>query len=811
MTYEHYIPATYLAQFSAEINMLDRRKSYIWVGDKKTKEIFRSKVENIGGEKNFYSADDEPGFSIDSIWNYESRLYSSLEDLIHCRVDAITWCKVLIPFVTCMFVRGNDFKYRFTNRITSLLGFQERIPINAARCIEIQRLLTPVLASNWIVLTIQGDTNLLTNDTGFFPFQNRIIGQLGYAIPIDKRHVLVLTPRKKGVVLHQRDDKWYPIISYYELPNNNLQLNKIISNYANRNIFSDSEDLIKENLNSIPQYLPSLEPHNIFRFSHKESIAYELTWNRLVSFLESGQHKNNSNVFDLDVDAIVKYWKFPIYFPVNLTEFPTVLNRNKKEITIDCYDPEQYFTYSSFETLFRMKEYKRLLGNFLKEITKIKDKELRLKAFLLRQSALVEINRPIQSLLELSLFWHNTKMFNFQKGLCFSNIKLEKIAIKYFQESCMFDNNNDNSLQNIGTSLLRLGKIDEAFTIFSTLLNSEDEIIRALSNYQVGKIFQYKGNPEAALSQYKKIDTSKLPKIIILDLLVSKNQCFTILKQYDQIPKNCYQVLQIDPKNYDAYLAKIEYFRHSNNDKEYLQTIIKTLSLQISKKKKAKLHSLLSTYYLYSTMEIDKAKKEIITSLEYDPFNYIYHCQYGDILQLNEKKISSFSEYLFSLLLFHKDGRVFNSLGKLFKILGMDNLAIYSFNHAVKILMNDPEVIRPYRNLVKCYLEKGKYKQSEELITKINQIDPETIMSKISNILYMYYSGDFKNALLLLNKLLPQFPENPELVLLKIIILSKYHQNEEFQELLESIRKNENIVYLKNKYKHELSQLDISL
>jgi len=123
MPLHHYLPATFLAAFSADTSTNPRRERPVWAGDKRQHKTYRAPAARLGAENNLYTlvAGEYAPQMVDEIWKeYERGLSNAIGELIAGMVDARTWARVLIPFVACMLVRGPDFAERFGRRMGAL-------------------------------------------------------------------------------------------------------------------------------------------------------------------------------------------------------------------------------------------------------------------------------------------------------------------------------------------------------------------------------------------------------------------------------------------------------------------------------------------------------------------------------------------------------------------------------------------------------------------------------------------------------------------------------------------------------------------
>lgn len=343
MPLHHYLPATYLASFSKDCT-LPRRERLIAVGDKRSERVFSASAANVGAIQNFYTLVDQPRDPqlVEKVWvDYETNLANAVEQLINRHLDARTWAGVLVPFVAGLLVRGPDFNERFEARIEPWRELAGPDNTNQARLLEIQRLLGPVVAAKWIVMTARGGGSLITNDVGFAAFASPR-REVGLAVPLGHKHVLGIIPRRRGSVVVARDGKWWPLIEYVKLrPDNHRQLNVTLAKGARRFIFGADEPTVADYLSCVddaPARVP--EPYELGFIYGPLAMVHEFTWHRLVGVLAKPPDHGDAWKFNLDWEAIASVWKPVIVFPLNLPEFPPALSREGNIIYVDFYDVE---------------------------------------------------------------------------------------------------------------------------------------------------------------------------------------------------------------------------------------------------------------------------------------------------------------------------------------------------------------------------------------------------------------------------------------------------------------------------------------
>lgn len=246
MAKHHYLPATFLAGFSADQRTSPRRKRRLWIGDLQEGRKFSTTAENVAAIGNLYTLVEtqaDPDL-IEQVWTgYEGRLDQAIDLLGSGRLDAKTWIRVLVPLVAGMLVRGPDFDRRFEQRLRALgldpAGeYVSADNVNGARLLELQRLLGPVAVADWTVVRVTGGEPLITNDLGYALFKYRGTSDFGIAIPLNRYFVLNIVPKMEREVVRADSGTWVPIMGYtVNPPTDQENLNQATSSLAQRFIF----------------------------------------------------------------------------------------------------------------------------------------------------------------------------------------------------------------------------------------------------------------------------------------------------------------------------------------------------------------------------------------------------------------------------------------------------------------------------------------------------------------------------------------------------------------------------------------------
>ncbi len=300
MPFQHYLPATYLASFSFD-NSGPRRDRRLFVGDKKNQKTFIAKTGNMCGINDLYKINLIDGIDIDESWsNYEAELDLAIELLINNNISALAWVRVLVPFVTCLLVRGPDFTERFANRFSDLGDINNRADTNIGRMFELQRLLPIIATAKWIVTDPNSSTELITNDLGFIPFRNPRNNEKGMAIPISKKHLLMIVPQIFRWIAYFSRGEWKPYIEYTKLDiGDSNSFNHMMGIYSQRFIFGSNEQLVLDNLKEVTNTAPPFEPYEL-GFPVHFGRDHEMTWYRMINFFTYAKPEESSQAyFDL--------------------------------------------------------------------------------------------------------------------------------------------------------------------------------------------------------------------------------------------------------------------------------------------------------------------------------------------------------------------------------------------------------------------------------------------------------------------------------------------------------------------------------
>ncbi|MFV2045615.1 MAG: tetratricopeptide repeat protein, partial [Anaerolineales bacterium] len=342
---------------------------------------------------------------IDRTWTeYEGQLHTAIADLVNGQVDARTWIRVLVPFVACMLVRGPDFDKRYERRMRALGldpegGHLSADNTNGVRLFELQRLLGPVAVAKWIVIRVEGEAKLINNDLGYAPFVNPGRGEAGIAIPLDLAHVLAVIPRTEGRVVLVRSDEWAPAIEHVSNPPDDHEgLNRALASIAQRFIFGSDEATVTRWLeDAIGSVMPP-EPEQLGFITDPLARAHEFTWHRLAAAIELAPDEDIPWDFPLDWNLVAQGWAPPVFFAVNLVEFPPALQRAEDGIYANFYDPSLYYALSAIRNLEQVGAYDELFEEATRALDLEADDSQKVLFLIARGGALDELKRYDEAL-----------------------------------------------------------------------------------------------------------------------------------------------------------------------------------------------------------------------------------------------------------------------------------------------------------------------------------------------------------------------------------------------------------------------------
>lgn len=353
----HYLPAGFIGRFSADTTgPLRERPVFVLEPDKDN--AAATKAESIGYEKDLYTlygaVNNQTPNAVDDVWAlYEQRLGPALDELAkpgQKTISANTWLRVLVPFVTGLFVRGAEFGKRYEARPTvkSLYGADSAFATpewrsdntNNSRLIEFQRLLAPVMAARWVVMHTKGSHPVITNELGFTIFQPPDGSDPGIAIPIGPNTILGIIrtwPTHGRLVMQDRGTgQWRAFIDHRTLTENDqINFNEAMANISRGFIAGPDAVSLEPHKEALARKKLKAELVEAFWPNPLVRVAHEFEWYRAATAIsKKSGNLTQAAMQDMDWDVIARDWAPMVILPTNLRDFPSGLLLQKDKIAL---------------------------------------------------------------------------------------------------------------------------------------------------------------------------------------------------------------------------------------------------------------------------------------------------------------------------------------------------------------------------------------------------------------------------------------------------------------------------------------------
>lgn len=773
MPLHHYLPAAYLAEFSIDETTFPRRNRILSVGNKENSAIFQAPAKKVAAKNNLYTVSNvgENEDIIDDIWSdYENKLNRSIDQLINQEINGSNWGRVLIPFVAAMLVRTPDFNRRFVDRLKRLginPGEITKENINLARTIDLQRLLGPVSAATWTIQKTKGGDPLITNDLGYSLCIEKPFKGIGFAIPLNKTHILTITPEMENKIGYVDGNVWKPNIQYIDLPTDaHERFNHLMGSTAVQFIFGAEDEIIQKYLTRDRH--PFLDsPFEVGLLPGKYARAFEFTWHRLIPALERNPNDGGSWDFSIDFEQLSKGWVPPLVYPTNLPEFPSALRREGDSIIAEFYNPEVYYILSGIVELEQM----NILGQIPIEAQKgleIAEDPEHVATFLIAlgnydleneayDSALAYYNKAIEADPSSDIALAN-------KGTVYSRQERFDLAIAEYKKAISVNPENGFCFLNLGQIYLALEdweRADEQLTKAIQLVPPGS----ILGSAYLAQALLYENQEEfnAALVATDKALRNYKESNDIAKCWHSKS---SILLKQDNIKKAQKAVLtsiEYDPQSIDNHLLRAHILLKNDKSGEAIKYLEDLLTTEHIKDTKWYVHNQISKFQVESG-NLDKAIEESKKAIELDTNNLEFIGQLGFVYLLNgdlKEAVTRFDQILemnphdyFAHL---NKGIALNSLGETKEAIG-------SLENAIQY--NDDDDGCPERNLAKCYLLLHDIPSATTYQEEASAREPDSIHNSRLIALIKIYNGDLEEALVILQSPGMKISANLELSLL---------------------------------------------
>ena len=280
--------------------------------------MFTDRAQNLAVVNDLYGP-------LDSIWGgYEVSLPRAIQQLVSGEeVELDLFLRVLVPFVAAFFLRGPDFDARMTARIRALGVDPRPGNSNAVRPMELRRLLTPVIACRWMVVSRRPSADrLVVSDIGWVPFREPESGEVGAAIPLNADAVLQLVFQREKTVSRWNGTTWVANIERRTLADGAAEaFNFLQADYSIRHVFAATERAARKVAPRLQseQKRPPLEPGVFAPMSGSPARAHENLWFALASNAGRPPHDPLLAKFDAGWDSVGSGWHPPV-IPYRVTD-----------------------------------------------------------------------------------------------------------------------------------------------------------------------------------------------------------------------------------------------------------------------------------------------------------------------------------------------------------------------------------------------------------------------------------------------------------------------------------------------------------
>lgn len=357
----HYIPAGFLGRFSPAVEGRHRERE-VWVLGAGEQRARLSTADQVGCEDNLYQLYGQQAFPrhglsvVDDVWaRYEQRLNPALNELSkkgrketeRRTIGAKIWLRVLVPYVTGLFVRGKEFGARYDERVKWLYASEtfsdpekRSDNTNVSRLFEFQRLLAPVMAARWVVMHLRSEEPVITNELGFTFFRPPDgSAELAIAIPLGTSTILGLVPtwptHARPILEDRGTGQWRAGIEHYTLnAGDQLNFNTAVANVAQEFLVGPTAESVETHQQALDGDCP-LKPDDLGAIwpNPRVARAHEFEWHRAVTAVsKKSSELTQSDLQKKDFSVIAKDWTPPVIYPTNLRDFPSGLRIHEDKI-----------------------------------------------------------------------------------------------------------------------------------------------------------------------------------------------------------------------------------------------------------------------------------------------------------------------------------------------------------------------------------------------------------------------------------------------------------------------------------------------
>ncbi len=770
MPLHHYLPASYLARFSPDSTTEPVRNRLLAVGDKKNQRCFNAPARRVGCIRNLYTLIDNSKSPelVDQIWTeYERHLPVAVDNLIQGRLTAETWCRVLVPFVACMLVRGPDFNERFNTRSEFLRLQNPKFSLtpdnaNVARLMELQRLLACVLAARWIVLTAYGGEDLITNDLGYSPFihpENG--GARGMAIPLGNKSILAIVPEMMDrPIARAIDDEWIPIIEHRDLlPANHQALNRAMAQNALRFVFGSDVSLIQQQIQGLTPALSSPEPRELGFPEELLRPTFEFTWHRLVGAIQRHPSEKDGWDFRMDIKSMSTGWYPAIFWPANLVEFPSALRRVENTIQLKFYDAEIYYDISRIGMLVKAGNHEEAISAATDGLSNATTPALKARMLTIRGDVLGDVGRTDEALKDLKsalLLDAANAEVRVDYGCALLSTDRFTEALDAFSKAIELNPNLGQAYLNRSVARWKTGDRDAAVD------DSTAAIDRFPDGVEKAAALLNRGNQLIELGLNEKAVADLAEAASLHEAPSEKAMCLTrraiALKAAGRAADaidSLNEAIDINPTDSEAHATRGQFRLENGETSSALSDLDIAIKRAPDPTRKAEL--LWQGAILYSNLSrFTEANKRFERAHRLQPNNPSILLDKGISLVNQGNLPAAIKAFKATLRKAPTNPKALNNLGICLELQGKHKEAISAYRRGLTASREDFNVSKIYRNMAVSLAAVGKYSEAEGSLERAESIEPKHLRTQVARSRVEFHRGNYERSVEILRPLGPE-------------------------------------------------------
>ena len=148
------------------------------------------------------------------------------------------------------------------------------------------------------MLAASGGVEQITNDLGFIGFERVQTKYRGIAVPLDRYHILTLTPRHQAILAIAKAGIWVPEIRFGKLSDEqHIAFTATVGAGAQRFVFGPTERAVSPHI--IKQELPPLvlDPADLDFLTGRRASVHEMLFFELLQKIGTPPHHPDAKIY----------------------------------------------------------------------------------------------------------------------------------------------------------------------------------------------------------------------------------------------------------------------------------------------------------------------------------------------------------------------------------------------------------------------------------------------------------------------------------------------------------------------------------